>query len=66
MEKNKPVLEKADKIAIAVMVAAFLTFSCFLCRSSNKEQAQQTKQEQVKTASSKAMQVKAFNIQNQR
>lgn len=67
MESDKPVLERADKIAITVAVAFFFVFSGLLSTDRNeyekKEQAQQIQKavEKVKTDSTRTIQ---FNTQN--
>ena len=67
MKSEKPILERADKIAIAVAVAAFLVYSVLLTndhhRYVNKQQAEQT-QKAVEKAKSDTVKTVQFYQQN--
>ncbi len=64
-DNKKPMLEKADKIAIAVAIAAFLTFSGMLLNESNKMHKKIATQEQIQKTQ-QSLKAKTLDLSKQR
>ena len=68
MKHDTVVLEKADKVAIAVAIAAFLVISGFLLKESADNHAHQTQKAEQAVKQAKANNAKTidFNLQKTR
>ena len=66
MKHDTVVLEKADKVAIAVAIAAFLVISGFLLKESTDSHAQQAQKAEQAVKQAKANNAKTINFNLQK
>lgn len=66
MNQDKVVLEKADKVAIAVAVMAFLTISVLLYKHQQNTHAQQAQKTEQAVKKAQARNAKTINFELQK
>ena len=66
MNQDKVVLEKADKVAIAVAIMAFLTISVLLYKEQHDRHAQQAQKTEQAVKKAQTCNAKTINFESQK